>query len=257
MLLRENHPNEVVRQVLSELNSHQYRSSSQRRSAQYGTTALNGLLPLLFACQFEHASRTLLESEKVVTGLRSYRHEEWLPELVQHDPKSWLWALEQGWGNVLRASSSHMSEMSIARMHRSLEPVLMAELYNRKPSGEMSMRNLDTKPCGWDQWIRAASKRNSQRCVYLMEPTRNDLEHWARGMETGKAVHTASAAFWSILSTREPALANHVRHMEQATNMLDGKWNDYTALQALAHAIRHGHADISNNAVVPDGVMNG
>ena len=255
-LLRNNQTKALVSQLRYELKGTEHEIPSRR---QYGDrTSTHLILPLLFSGQHRSASAALLEDRELMAELREVRHDKWLLELAKYDPQAWVWALEQGWGSVIRSSPASLGPRALGLLYERTLPVLISGVYGenttlassewQKGRDQPIARPPDAKSCAWDSWVRSSSKK-PQRVWYLVEPTRQELELAVSTFDT--QWETLPADFWGVLRIREPHLYERVAQIKQLTVSMGLNWSE----QAAVHALAEGLAQYNDTPLlVPNGI---
>lgn len=144
-------------------------------SDQTGKMLYDGrlLVPLLQSGDKE-ASKALLANPVVRQAMQSkdIAHDAWILDIAKQDTYAWLWALEQGWGELVVPRPSVLKSMTIFRARD-----FMDEYFADKEKTSTDKMNIGAGKDAWDAWLRLASKRNPSLVGYLYAPQCEELEH--------------------------------------------------------------------------------
>ena len=217
------------------------------------------ILPLLFTGMYEGVSSELLKNKTLQQKLRNkVRFNEFLENHVKEDPKSWQWALEQGWGAVIRpyrpAKSraagldyfslqslySHMQNTMAEQLYGCSSKEMITDLFSRKAPWERTDQKIYPRPenapaTSWDTWIRSASSKYPELNVYLFEPQWNDILALASIPED--RMQLGPPMFWGVLQSRFPEVYEHLLSVRSASEVLGEKWTTTAARRALQGAV--------------------
>ena len=178
--------------------------------AQTGKMRYDGalLVPLLQTADKE-ASSALLANPLVRSAMQSkdVEHDGWILDLVQKDPFAWVWALEQGWGELVEPRPSVLKGMTIMRTR----DILDAYLSDAEKTGADKLE-MEAGKRAWDGWLRPVSKRNPWLIGQLYFPQRMELEH----MATCSQQVSFPGHFWKRIHAAYPDAAK-LREEAQAT----------------------------------------
>lgn len=178
--------------------------------AKTGKMRYDGILlvPLLQSGN-KDASKALLGNPKVRSAMQSkdVEHDDWILDLVQNDPFSWLWALEQGWGELVNPAPSVLKGMTIMRARDVIE-----EYLNDSKKVQADNTDIDGGKRAWDSWLRLASKRNPWLVANMFFPLHDEL------IQVVQCKQNVSLRphFWQALDLVYPG-AKAIRELDQTT----------------------------------------
>lgn len=134
------------------------------------------LVPLLQSGDHE-MSRALLANPNVRSAMQSkdIEHDSWILDIAQNDTFAWLWALEQGWGELVEPRPSVLKTSTILNTRGFIDSYF-ADQEKTKMDKVDIQKGKDT----WDSWLRLANKRNPWLIGHIYSPKKDELEQLAR-----------------------------------------------------------------------------
>ena len=166
------------------------------------------LVPLLQTGDIE-ASKALLGNPLVRSAMQSknIEHDRWILDIAQKDTFAWLWALEQGWGELVEPRPSVLKNMTIVSARKSIDA------YLADPDKVMADKlDIQRGKDAWDNWLRLASKRNPWLIGYIYSPHRDELEHMVKcNQQVSFPLH-----FWQNIESMYPQ-ARETRDIAKST----------------------------------------